>query len=244
MHPEDGLGWYGLGFAYMRNSQSEKAEEALRKAIALGGTNAVWHRDLGAVLAARGAVEEARREYDLALQLNPANPTPYINIGNLERRAGDLEQALANYRKAEAVDSSLSIALHAQTQVLQELKRDDEAAAVFLRWVAVRPNEHATRLQAARFLHQIGRSGEAVDLALEGVRRAPGSGEAATVLGLALYAVGDIEGALRWMLKAESLHKSPPERAQVRTMLGRMKQEAPDSLRGLFPPDSMLGIRR
>lgn len=241
-HPEDGLGWYGLGFAYMRNSQSARAEEALRKAISLGGTNAVWHRDLGAVLAARGAVDEARAEYHIALQLSPENPTPYINLGNLDRRAGDLDEALESYRKAEAVDSTLSIALHAQAQVLQEMNRPDEAAAVYLRWVAVRPQEHATRLQAARYLHQIGRSGEAVDLALQGVRLAPGSGEAQTVLGLTLYATGDVEGALSWLLKAESSFKTPPEKARLRSMLGRMKQEAPDSLRAKFPPDSLLGI--
>jgi Flp pilus assembly protein TadD len=113
---------------------------------------------------------------------------------------------------------------------------------VYLRWVKRRPEEHATRLQAARYLHQIGRSDEAVALAIEGVRYNRGAAEAEVVLGLTLYAVGDVEGALRRLVKAESMFKTPPERMRVRQILGRMKQVAPDSLRGLFPADSVLGI--
>lgn len=241
-HPEDGLGWYGLGYAYMQNGQADDAERALRKAISLNAGNGVWHRDLGAVLAARGQVAEARREYELALALNPDNPTPYINIGNLERREGDLEGALAAYRSAEAVDSSMSIAYHAQTQVLMEMEREHEVVEVYRRWLSRQPDEHATRLAAARYMNQVGYSDEAVELAVEGVRLHPNDGEARVVLGLTLYTVGDYEGALAQLMEAESTFKAPQERMRVRSIIARMKQEVPDSLRSRFPSDSALGL--
>jgi tetratricopeptide (TPR) repeat protein len=228
-HPEEGLAWYALGFAYMQAERPADAERALRRAIAIGPPNPVWHRDLGSVLAARGEDAEARREYATALKINPENPTTLINLGNLERRAGRAAQALEAYRRAEAIDSTLNIALNGQAIVLRDLGRHDEAAAVYRRWLARRPGDHGARLDAVRFFQGIELPDQGVTLAREGVARDRQSGDARVVLAIALEGVGRRDEALRELGQARGLFQTPAERARADQLIRQLTEAGADS---------------
>lgn len=218
-HPQEGLAWYALGFAYMQLERPEDAERALREAIRLGPPNAVWHRDLGSVLAARGAHDAARVMYAKALELNPENPTPLINIGNLERREGNAEQALAAYREAERIDSTLNIALQGQVVVLRDLGRHDEVEAVYRRWLWRRPADHGARLEAVYFFQAIEQPEKGLEIANTGARYYPESGDAVAVLGIALDGVGRKKEALETLTRARRLYQTPGERQRIDEMM-------------------------
>jgi tetratricopeptide (TPR) repeat protein len=92
-----------------------------------------------------GRQTEARAEYRRALRLDSTDASTWLNLGNLERRAGAADSALACYRRAEACDSSLALALQGQIGILREKKRDAEAADAYLRWLAQHP-DHTARV--------------------------------------------------------------------------------------------------
>ena len=63
-------------------------------------------RDLGALLASQGRDRQARGEFQRAIAMDPGDAAAWLNLGNLERRAGRNPRALDAYRTAEARDSN------------------------------------------------------------------------------------------------------------------------------------------
>ena len=240
LDPRDADSWAALGFAYMAAKRAAAADSALRRAIALKPGQASWHRDRGAVLAAEGRSAEARREYQIAQRLDPADATAWINLANLERREGNLEAALANYRKAEARDTLSPLALEGQVQTLRELKRDREAGDVYRRWLRRRPDDHAARLDAVRLWDDLDRNDVALEIARDGVRADPHSPDARLILGMAMQSGGNWRGGLAEMRMAERYFTKPEDQARVDALIAAMRQTAPDSLPAhVRPPSSV-----
>ena len=236
--PNDGDSWQALGFAYLAAKRPRDAEIALRRAVMLAPPRADKHRDLGAVLAAREKQKEAREQYRRALALDPKSATTWVNLANLDRRTGNLERALGNYREAERQDSTLGLAFEGQVQTLRDLGRADEAAAVYRRWLEDQPADHAVRLEAVRFLDSIGRKDIALEIARDGVRRGERSGDAHLILGMALASSGSTRAGLGEMRKAEAFYGAPAEKARARQLIAALRAAVPDSLQPLFEADS------
>ena len=72
----------------------------LRRAIALDGTDAGAHNDLGNILQAHGHLEEAIASYCRAVALEPERAETQFNLGNALRATGDTDGAVAAYKKA------------------------------------------------------------------------------------------------------------------------------------------------
>jgi tetratricopeptide (TPR) repeat protein len=110
--------WARLGAAYLgagakvpagdRATASEdytQAAEAYKKAIALKGTEAAYHNNLGQAYAKLGKTDDAMAEYTAAAQLDPANASLYYyNLGAVLTNAGKLDEANAAFDKAIAAD--------------------------------------------------------------------------------------------------------------------------------------------
>ena len=58
------------------------------------------HYNLGVVLARNGVLDDAIKQYRVALNLKPDYVEAYYNLGNAFARKGDVETAIFNYRKA------------------------------------------------------------------------------------------------------------------------------------------------
>jgi tetratricopeptide (TPR) repeat protein len=236
--PGDGANWRALGYAYMRAGRPRDAEKALRRAIALPPRSALEHRDLGFVLAATGRESEARAEYRRAIALDPMETGAWVNLANLDRSKGDLEQALADFREAEKRDSSLALAVKGQAQLLGELKRFDEAGMAYRRLLGRAPGDLETRFAAVRLYEALGRDDIALEVARDGVRHDRGSGEARLILGMALEAQGRLREAALELRRAESLARDRGGRERARRLITTLNLEAPDSLRARFEADS------
>jgi tetratricopeptide (TPR) repeat protein len=82
-----------------------QAVEAFKKAIALNGSVAGYHNNLGQALAKLGKTEDAVSEYTAAAQLDPANSgLYYYNLGAVLTNAGKVDEANAAFDKALAAD--------------------------------------------------------------------------------------------------------------------------------------------
>ncbi|MBI5169494.1 MAG: tetratricopeptide repeat protein [Candidatus Eisenbacteria bacterium] len=238
LEPKDAEAWRALGFALSVAERPADGERAFRRSLALRPEDGPTWRDLGALLAATRRDEEARKAYRKAAAYDPRDAASLVNLGNLERRAKRPEAALAAYREAEQRDSTQTLAYRAQVQVLIELKRELEAGAVFRRWLAVYPDETATRVEAIQLYQGLGRQDIALELARDGIRRAPDSGEARLAYGMALHSSGQERDALEELRRAESWLKKPEQRLRVGALIRSLRADAPDSLRAVFEADS------
>ena len=68
---KNGEAWFDLGFAYLGQGDLEHAESAFRASIALKSVDAAWsHNNIGVLLALKGDVQAAEREFKSALKLS------------------------------------------------------------------------------------------------------------------------------------------------------------------------------
>jgi len=242
--PGDAGVWRALGFVYGRLGRYDDAERALRGAIGLDPKLARAWRDLGVVLAARGKDAEAREAYRRALAVDPRDETALINLGNLESRAGDHAAALAHYHEAEVRDSSQDWAYRGQIRELVLLGRENDAGDVWRRWLKVAPGEAEVREGAARHYVHVGRTDAALEIAREGVRLSPHSGQAWWLLGEMNAESLDARGALTAYREAARQFRAPEDRARVEASIDSLRAVAPDSLRGVFAADSVAAAAR
>jgi len=108
--------WARLGGAYLsaagkvpagdRATATEdytQAAEAYKKAIAINGSEAGYHNNLGQAYAKLGRADEAMAEYNAAATLDPSNAGLYFyNLGAILTNSGKLEEANAAFDKAIA----------------------------------------------------------------------------------------------------------------------------------------------
>jgi tetratricopeptide (TPR) repeat protein len=196
------------------------------------------------VLAARGKDAEAREAYRRALAVDPEDETALVNLGNLESRAGDHAAALAHYHEAELRDSSQALAYRGQVRELVVLGRENDAGAVWRRWLQVAPTDLEVREGAARHFVHVGRTDAALEIAREGVRLSPRSGEAWWLLGEMNAEALDARGALTAYREAVKQLHAPEDRARAEASIATLRAGAPDSLRAFFAADSVAAAAR
>jgi tetratricopeptide (TPR) repeat protein len=237
--PGDAMVWRSLGFVHGRIGHYAAAEKALRGAVGLDPRFARAWRDLGVILAARGRDTEARAAYRRALQIDPRDETALINLGNLESRTGDHARALAYYRDAAKRDSTQALAYQGQIRELVALGREQDAGPVWRRWLAVTDGEASVRDGAARHYLRQGRLDIALELAREGVRRTPDSGEAWWLLAEMQSGSGDLRAALKSYRRSQRLADEPVSRARIEATIAALRASVPDTLRAVFAADSV-----
>lgn len=98
-HPESGAGYYSwLGILRDESGLWPLGEPAHRKALELTPTVDYLHNNLGYNLLMQKKNEEAAREFQEALRLNPGSPMARNNLGLALAHSNDTAQAVANWQ--------------------------------------------------------------------------------------------------------------------------------------------------
>ncbi|HXH05180.1 MAG TPA: tetratricopeptide repeat protein [Vicinamibacterales bacterium] len=141
----------GLGFAYLRMGDVDKALVHLREALRLGADDALVHYNLGNARAAQGAVDDAIGHYRDAIAADPQLAEAYNNLGVMLQAQGRFADALESYRKALALRAAYPEAHNNAGVMLQAMGRLDEAIAHFKEAVRLNPDYALARanLEAA-----------------------------------------------------------------------------------------------
>jgi tetratricopeptide (TPR) repeat protein len=111
--------------------------------------------DLSIVLAALGDVEAAEDQLDAALRLVPEHARAHLVRGNRQRGAGQLDAAVASYRRALVSDPDLVEAHNNLGATYEQLGQPERAVVSFGQAVALAPGRaqfhenHARALEAA-----------------------------------------------------------------------------------------------
>jgi len=119
---------------------TEKAEVAVRKALAIDDTLAEAHTTLAAIHQNRWEWDEAEAEFKRAIALNPDYPTARQWYNLQLRYCGRPDEALTQVLKAQQLDP-LSMIIGANVVgVLSQLNRTDEAIAMGEKYMEIDPS--------------------------------------------------------------------------------------------------------
>jgi tetratricopeptide (TPR) repeat protein len=134
-----------IGDLYRRELDSERAEAALARAVALRPNDAIAHRERGRALLRLERPEAAFAELAAALLVDPGDYESYLTLGQIHLDAGRYPQAARLLTRAIAIDRDNPEAYYTLATVLVRSGRADEAAT---------HRETFARLQALAFEKQ------------------------------------------------------------------------------------------
>ncbi|RNE88334.1 tetratricopeptide repeat protein, partial [Marichromatium sp. AB32] len=176
--------------------QAGRLEEAEGYARALSGDDAFGLKVLGALLARRGEVHEARTVLERARRLTPDDPELLNNLGHVCQRLGLIEDAVAHYRLALGIApdraevwNNLAMSLREQGALDAALECCDRAVALTLDYARAHDNR-------GLLLRELGRPEAALRAHERALELQPGFVEALSNQGLALKALGRVDAAL------------------------------------------------
>ena len=226
-----------LGLTASRLGQKAEAIEYISRAIALKGTEAVFHSNLGAVFRGQRRLDEAVACCRRALELNPASSAAHYNLGSALQELGELDQAVGCFRRAVELKPDYAEAHNNLGTALLALGKLEEAVACFRRTLELQPNYAVAFYNLGAALQAQGKLDEAVSCFRHALERNPNLAEAHNNLGNALqYASSShsVENNLRALvaydeaLKVRNLKDTPLEYANTISNKANALRNLPD----------------
>lgn len=106
--PGDSNIWNTLGLAHSDRDDNRKAEEAYKKAIELDPLDPLPHANLAILYLDEMRMEEAKREIDLAMEVDPGFDMVLLARGRYHMQMGDLEKGMQDLLAASASNPGIS----------------------------------------------------------------------------------------------------------------------------------------
>jgi len=145
------------------------------------------HFRLGRVALSKGAseanTEEAKKEFEEELKTDPSNAAAEFSLGEIARRAGKWDEAIARFSTAARLDSGFAEAYLALGMSLASAQKFAEAVAPLEKYVKIVPDDPAGHYQLAIAYDRTGRKESAakeMQLQREAAAKAPPSATSAT----------------------------------------------------------------
>jgi tetratricopeptide (TPR) repeat protein len=120
-----------------------------------------------------GRLDDATRELQATLQLDPRNGTAYANLGYISFQEKRIDQALSHFQTAVALAPNIPSIRTAYGGALFHAGRREEALQQYLAAVRLRPALLTARMDAADLMLRLGRPAEAVTMFEETLRLYP-----------------------------------------------------------------------
>lgn len=192
-----------LGYAALMTWDMSTAERSFRRAIEINPSHAQAHQWYAQYLSAfSGRHEEAIREFERALELDPLSVVLRTEIGWPYGYMGDHERAIEHYERALDGDPDFALAHFDLGWSYQRLGRLDESIASYERALELLGGGPFIRGLLATAYGEAGREQEA-RAALEELRdEAEDGAPVALYVGLIHESLGEREEALEWLRRA------------------------------------------
>jgi arylsulfatase A-like enzyme/lipopolysaccharide biosynthesis regulator YciM len=111
--------WNGLGIAYYKTGNLEKAIDLYEKVLSLNKDSPAFFTNFGEAQLSQGVkekdktlVEKALQNFQTAIKLDPDYALSYVGLGKAFRLLGSFDYAIASLRKALDLDDKLDEALY------------------------------------------------------------------------------------------------------------------------------------
>ena len=179
------------------------------------------HYNYGAVLQQLGRFDEAEKEYQATLQIDPSYMKVYVNMASLLMSKSKLDEAKKYYDRAIQLDPSSGEVHAGYAYLLERLGRADEARAEYENAIRVTPKKSAARLfyTYGAFLDKRGELDAAIAQYQSALEVDPNLADAHSELATALLTKGDSQKAEAHYLEAARLD---PKRADTHSNLGSL----------------------
>lgn len=132
----------------LMDSDPDKAEDLLRKALAADLYCGPAHNNLGVLYLRRGELYPAAGEFEWARKLMPGHPDPRMNLAMTLESAGRTDEALAAYGTALEVAPEHIAAMQAMASLQLRTGKSDDRTPGMLREIALRGDDETWRTWA------------------------------------------------------------------------------------------------
>src|SRR6187399_1764037 len=123
---------FTLGGSYLFNQPKDfaKAEQYYRQAISISPSYDIYYWSLGDVYRGSNRLEDARRYYKLALQLDPKDSTAPLKLGHVNSFLGNYEEARGDYDRGIAAATAANAGFLVPFKLLTYVYGGEPATAV------------------------------------------------------------------------------------------------------------------
>ena len=212
--PLDPRGHFNVGQCLVQLSRPEDAEVSLKRAVELAPDYLDAHLALAGLCEKDDRVQDAIVHTRQAIALNPL-PEYYSNLGDLLRRAGDLDAALAALRKALAEKPDELIILHNYGAALHANRQLEGAQRVFNRILTHDPHFIQAHIGLAKVYEFQGAHDKAVAALERGLALDPESPDLLFKMSWLHLATGDLkQGWREYEFRTSATFKKPNMQAK------------------------------
>ena len=210
-----------LGNALMENRQFPRAEEVLRRAVALAPDEPSGFATLGWVLWQQDKGTEARADLERAVALDPDVPEVHNNLASVEWGSGDQPAAVQQFREALRIQPGVAEWRLNFARVLATRNEIPEARFQFETAIRLKPDSAEARVDYGRLLSDHNELAAAIKQLETAVRLQPGLMRAHFELAMALGRSGNT-GAAREQLTIAANGSDAQVRTEALDVLQRL----------------------
>lgn len=196
--------------AALRDDKPVVALEAARRVAAVYGERSDAFSLLGAVQLAAGDLDAAKRSFERAIELKPANFVAQRSLAEIDEAAADLDAAKSRYEAVLEDQPDTHWAAFAMGRIAFRQQDFKAAADSFRRASEAAPENANYRFSLARAHSQLGDTTEASRVLEEALEISLAHVPSGIMLGMLNAQEGDITGALRIANQLQERHPSEP----------------------------------
>jgi tetratricopeptide (TPR) repeat protein len=209
-----------LGMLWFAEVQSSRGKlERCASIVADLPTSSRAHVNYATELQDAGRADEAAKEFNEAIRLNPGSAKAHVSLGSLLMAKGDLGEAQTHFAQALRVESRNAEYHSGYAYLLDQLGRKDEAAAECETAIRLAPKSPQAHYGYGAFLEKHGKPEEAIAKYRETLQYDPNHLDAHIDLGNLLFESGETAEAREHFQKASALN---PKLAQPHNYLGKV----------------------
>jgi len=184
-----------LGLALSELGQHKEARTALTKSIEIAADSSDGWFNLAKQATLVGDLATAEFHLQKVLSLNPGHAAAHLELGNLMRADGRLEEAVAMYRKLIALSPNDAAGWNNLGAALTDLKLTDDAEAAFRKATSLDPKCDEAFFNLGKHLSLFGDESTAVEMLEHALSLNPRSAAAYTQLGFIAQNRGQLREA-------------------------------------------------